>query len=206
MAVTFTVRDDHNDNSLSSAIWNLPAWGGAPVAENNNCLEITSSLASGYYGIDTPRTHNLTGSMAVAQLRGPLTSAITSLEGYPMVVNADDTGNNQLLWFASPFFGVIRAFKKIAGVSTQVGGDITYSTAITSSPNQKAYFGVMELAGITYWIYSYGGKYWRIHYSEANPLTITTVKMGYMEGTWQAELTQQAMQFDNLNFILRRIS
>lgn len=206
MAVTFTIRDDHNDNSISTVIWNTPAWGGAQVAENNNCLEITSTLASGYYGIDTFRSHDLTGSMAVAQLRGPVTDNITSFEAYPMIVNSDDTGNNQLLWFTSPRNGLIRAFKKIGGVSTQLAGDLTYSNFISSNPNTKAYFGVMELAGITYWIYSLGGKYWRVHYSEANPLTITSVKMGYMEGTWQAELTTNVAQFDNLNYILRRIS
>lgn len=199
------VKDDHNDNSLSSAVWTLPAWGGAQVAENNNCLEITSTTASGYYGIDTPYSFNLTGLLTATQLKGPTTSTLTSFELYPVLVNADETGNNQLMWICSPQGGWIRAFKKVASSSSQVGDDLTYSTYVTGEPSNRFYLGIAELNGTTYWVYSLGGRQWRVHHSESNPLTITTVKVGYMEGTWQAEGSTAVAQFDNLNYFLRRI-
>lgn len=199
------VKDDHNDSSLSTSIWTVPAWGAPQVAENNGYLEITSTLGSGYYGIDTPLSHNLTGLLTAAQLVGPTTSSLTSLELYPMLVNADGTGNNQLMWICSPQGNWIRAFKKVAGVSTQVGADLTYSTYITGVTSNRAYFGIAESGGTTYWVYSLGGRNWRIHHSETNPLTMTTVKVGYMEGTWGSEGSTAVAQFDNLNYFLRQV-
>lgn len=203
MAVTATIRDDFKDNSLSAGIWTLPAWGGAPIAENNNQLEITSTLASGYYGIDTPLSHNLTGSYAFGKSNGATNETLASFEMYPIIVNADNTGNNQMFWLLSPQPGTVRAFKKVAGVSTQVGSTLSYSTY------GRGYFRVRENgSGITYWDYSDAqgrGLSWINLWSEANPLTITTVKLGFMQGTFAAEAATSVAQFGGLNFVTRKI-
>lgn len=183
MAVTATIRDDFKGSALSSAIWNIPAWGGAQVALANNQLEITSTLASGYYGLDTPLSHDLTNSYAFGKSNGATNETLASFEMYPIIVNADNTGNNQVFWLLSPQPNTIRAFKKVAGISTQVGSTLTYTTY------RKGYFRIREKGGITYWDYSLEtgrGMSWINLWSEANPLTITTVKMGYMQGTFGA--------------------
>lgn len=203
MAKCFTIKDDHNDNSISSTVWTTPAWGGAQVAETNNQLEITSTLASGYYGLDTPQSHDLTSSRFVAQIVGCTSSSIPSLEMY-ILLSTDGTGNNQLLWLASPYNNNISAYKKIAGVSTWVG-QLTYTTYVGVA-GQSLYCGFEERNGTTYFVYSLGGRVWRELYSESNPLTYTSVRMGYMIGTWQAEASTGIAQFDNLNFLKRRIN
>lgn len=202
MAATQTIIDDFKDNSLSATIWNLPAWGGAQIAENNNQLELTTTLASGYYGIDTPRSHDLTGSYAFAKSNGATSSSITSFEFY-FLVNADDTGNNQLSWRFSPSDDVVQAYKKVGGVSTLLANITGGYTSFGDG-----YVRFRELNGITYWDYALStgrGLQWLNLWSEANPLTITSVKMGFMVGTYAAEASTAVARFGCLNKITRKL-
>lgn len=195
MARFSDLRDNFDDNSLSASVWNLPAWGGAQVAETNKELRITGTTASGYYGIDTTLTYDFTGDRVFVQFVGYLNAIVTSFEMY-MLVNVDDTGNNQLSWMYSPNFGFFRCFSKVGGVTSQVGSDLISTSATLF---RARYFAIRETGGTTYWEYSIDAEHWIVHASIANTLSFGSDKAGLMEGTWQAEATTMIARFDNFN-------
>lgn len=191
MALMETVQDNFNDNSLNAM------WGtfGSGLTETNQRLEIQSQLSSTYTGIDTTSTYDLTGSYGFVELVGfeAGASSITSYEIYPVNISTSDS-NNALQWQVLPPSNTVQAFKRVAGSTTSV-----WSGTYNSSTHK--WFRVRESGGTTYWDTSADGVTWTNRHSESNPITVTALRMGILQGTWQAEGSQAKCYFDNCNIV-----
>lgn len=190
MASTASVTDNFNDNSLNVTTWS--SYGS--IAETNQRLEITVTGATpDYHGINTnDSTLDMTGSYIMAELVDAGNQAWTSLE-VEMQALRNGGSTNRVFWLVNQ--GDIAAYKSVAGVTTNIGSNITYN-----STNHK-WFRIREASGTTYWEYSADGVNWTTHHSEANPIVMTSFQIELDAGNYAAESGTTTPKWDNLNIV-----
>jgi hypothetical protein len=184
MALFETLTDNFDDNSLDAGKWTNY---GSNVSETSQQLQVTTTLAGDYAGIQSFTTYDLTGSSARVQVVDAGNQALTSLEVYPCLLQID--ASNYITWLVAG--GNIAVYKKVAGVSTSL-----FSTAYSSTTH--TWFRIRESGGTTYWDTS-DGFTWTNRHSVANPITVTTLYADLQVGTWQAEASTTTVKFDNFN-------
>ncbi len=178
--------DSFDDNSIDTAKWSN--WGGGQVVEQNQRLEITSALGGNYVGMDSPTT-NLVGAYAGVEIVSTGALDLSSWEVYP--ISIIQSPGNQNLWFIG-VTNILRAYKQLSSVNTILKSD-------TYDPNVHKYFRIRETDGTTYWEYSTNGYDWTVFISDTNSLTMSSVVVDVLCGTWQAEAATRTALFDNFN-------
>ncbi len=187
------IRNDWSSGSIDSRYWNN--WGTPQTSVVSSQLRITSTLASGYYGLDSSSFGNpvdLTGSSVVNQVISAGNQSLTSWEAFPVVVYKDSDTSYALYFFIS-------GNNIIARYSTP-GGTTTVATTAYNSTDHK-YFRVRENKGTIYWDTSANGISWNNFTSVANPFDITSVRVGMLAGTWNSEGSTTYATFDNFNIL-----
>lgn len=184
MALFETITDNFDDNSIDTGKWTTY---GSNVSETSQQLQVTTTLAGDYAGVQTLATYDLTGSSVRVQLIDAGNQSLASLEVYPGLLQIDS--NNYVTWLVAG--GNIAAYKKVAGVATSL-----YSAAYSSSTHQ--WFRIRESGGTTYWD-TYDGSTWTNRHSATNPITVTALYADLQVGTWAAELSTTTVKFDNFN-------
>ena len=192
------ITDNFNDNSMDLGQWD--DWGGANTAEANQRLELTGDTVNGnYYGVDTRRIGDLTGSSWFAELVNPganhanrvvATGVICITAGEVSDLVTD--GNNQLYWEYNN--GVLKCWKAVGGTYTQVGTDLTYN-----SSNHK-FLRVRESGGTIYFDYSADpNSGWTNYASTTAAITIERMK-GYLQlGNEGVPASASFAYWDNVN-------
>lgn len=188
MALTSSIRDNFNDNSRNTGIWN--EFGS--VAETTGKLVVTSTISSAVYGGYTSATkYDLTGSYAYSKVIDAGNQSLASWQAIPILLAVD--ANNSLSWYINT--GNIHAQKQIAGVYTDIKGDVAYDSAV------HKYFRIRESSGTVYWDYSTNGKSWTNYTSATNPFAVTSLEIDIIAGTYAGELSQTSANFDNFNLV-----
>lgn len=182
-----TLQDNFDDNSINAIKWDnlVPA----QIIEANGQIEATSTLASGYYYLASHLTYNLTGSYVMAKLVDAGNQALTSLEA---LIRLED-GNNALYWSVNG--NQIKAYKQVAGVTTQVGASSSYAA------HQHRWFRIREHGGTIYWETSICGVIWETRQTQANPITVTSLTAMIGVGTWAAEASTTVVKWDSFGTI-----
>lgn len=182
---TATLADDFTDGVKGDAWFSF----GTGVSEAPTYLELTvASGGANYKGYETSSYYDFTGQSVSAQLLNAGNQALVSLEVYPVFVYKD--ANNSLFWMVSG--GFIRAYKKVAGVLTQISS-AAYNAGV------HRYFRIREASGTTYWDYSTNGYNWTNLTSAANPITITSVDFQLQAGVYASEASSTVIQIDRFN-------
>lgn len=188
MALTASIRDNFNDNTRNTSIWNQ--FGS--VSETGGKLVVTSTISSAVYGGYTSvNTYDLTGSYAYARVVDAGNQSLTSWQATPILLALD--ASNNLSWYVNA--GNIHAQNQVAGVYTDIKGDVAYDSAV------HKYFRIRESSGTIYWDYSTNGKAWTNYTSTANPFAITALEVDIIAGTYSPELSQTSATFDNFNLV-----
>jgi hypothetical protein len=187
------ITDDWATGTIDSRYWNN--WGNPQTSVVSNQLKITSTLASGYYGLDSSSLSNpvdLTGSSVANQLVSAGNQALTNWEVFPIVIfnNADTS-------YALYFF--VSNNNIVARYGTPSGTTNVATTAYNST-NHK-YFRIRENKGTIYWDTSADGVTWTNFTSLANPFAITATRVGMQAGTYGANGSTTNATFDNFNIL-----
>ncbi len=189
--LTTSISDDWSSGSINTAKWDN--WSSSHASVVSNQLQISSSLSSGYYGVDSAvgsASEDLTGSYVSNQLVSAGNQSLTSWEVYPILITKNGATNNQLLFYVSG--NTLHASKVVSGTLTDL------HTATYSSSTHK-YFKIRESGGTTYFDTSSDGITYTNFASTADPFDITHVNVGPMVGTWQTESSTTTATFDNFN-------
>jgi len=193
-----TITDNFNDNVLDIGKWSN--WGGAQVAETSAQLQFTSTLASGYYGVDSndaviTKVFDLRSSSVSVKVANAGNQSIPSFEFYfQLDQDADKNGfgeGTNTLWFRITG-GTIQAFKTVAGSATGL------NSATYNSTTHK-YLRIREASGTTYWEYSSNGVSWSTLDSQSNPITPDRMVLKLFIGTWQVEGSTTVAAVDDVN-------
>lgn len=189
MAKLETLQEDFEFGGIDSGKWT--SFGGSQVNIGTNLdLEITSSLAGNYIGLNSIATYDLTGSYAFVQLTSVGNQSIVSWEVYPIYLIAD--ANNKI--FIRISGNTVQPIKVVAGVTTNIGVGVAYNVATMK------WFRIREASGTTYFEYAADPtSTWTLITSTANPITVTALTMEFLCGTWQAESSTTMAKFDNFN-------
>jgi hypothetical protein len=91
----------------------------------------------------------------------------------------------------------LRAYKKVAGVATQIA-----STAYVADNHR--FLRIREASGTTYWDYSADGITWTNLTSQANPITMTALEVAIEAGTYASEASDTSAKFDDFNTLYLR--
>lgn len=182
-----TLQDDFNDASLDTSKWSN--WSGARVTESGGTLNIATTTSAIYSGIDSQNAYDLTGSSIYVQLNDAGNLNLTSLED-AFVLKIDD--NNRVFFNISGYDGTIAAYKQVSGSSSSL------ASATYSSTNHK-WLRFRESSGTLYWETSADATNWNVLYSEASPITITSLKVSLVAGTWDTEASTTTVKYDNVN-------
>lgn len=185
MAKFDTLFDNFNDNSISGAKWT--SYGS--TSETNQRLELTAPASStAYSGLVSATTYDLTASFIKLKVVNAGNQSLTTFEFYPL--QAYLNGSNSLFWYINS--GTIKAFKKVAGVTTQL------ATA-TYSSSTHAYLRIREASGTTYFDYSADGSSWTNFTSLANPFTLTSLTYEASAGKYTVVATATTAIIDDFN-------
>lgn len=182
-------KDDWATGSISTSKWSN--WGGTKATVSNYQLKITSTLAAGYYGIESKIPYNLTGSYVMNKLVSAGNQSITSWEVVPIVItNKNATGKNNITFFVTN--KKIYARKVVAGVTTNI------RSATYSSTSHK-WLRVRESGGKIYFDTSSNKTTWTNFTSTTNPFDIKSVHIGMQSGTWKSQSSITYSLFDDFN-------
>jgi len=180
------LSDSFNDGTIG-AVWG--SYGTTTtVAEKGGCLVFNTSTSTGYGGLDSATTYDLTSNYAFMQLLNAGNQALASMEVVPVKVTLD--ANNNLFWYVNG--GNIIAYKTVATTLTNIAST-TYNAAI------HEWFRIREASGTTYYEYSSDGISWTIFTSLANPFALTALTVDPSVGTYSAEASGTTVIMDNFN-------
>lgn len=178
---------------IDAARWN--AWGGGQITVVSEQLQLASTLAANYYGIDTEGkgAKNMTGGALQVKLVDAGDQGIASWEVYPCGVQIYGDGNNSLFFFIG--HGDMNCYKKVAGVTTLLNSRSYNSTT-------HKYLRIRETGGVCFFEFSPDGVLWTVAASLSNPFAITSMSVSLLIGTWQVEASTTHATIDDVNISL----
>lgn len=189
MALTSTITDPFNDNSLAS-IWDAStAADPTQVTEVNNQIQISHTANAQYNTLLTTSAYNITSSSFFVGVTNVGNQALASHE----VIVAITVDSSNETWFTISG-GNISAYKKVATVQVQVGSSISYSAS------NHRYLRFRESAGTIFWDTS-DGITWTNRWSLADPFSITSIKPTLQSGCYANEASSSFGHFDNFNIL-----
>jgi hypothetical protein len=188
MAAISTLVETFNDNSMDSAKWTN--WGGAQSVETNRRFEATTTTTATYYGWNSTQTYDLTGSSVFIQLIDAGNQALTSFECYPLQMYLDANNKYEIIVFQN----TVRFRRLVAGVTTTIGSDLSYDSAV------HKWFRIRESSGTIYGDYSTDGITWtNIGSHSPAAFAITALYLYIFTGCWAVEGSTGTIILDNLN-------
>lgn len=179
--------DNFDDDSFDTNKWQRT--NDTQILETSGHLELNSILAGNYVSVDSIHLYDLTGKSASLELVSAGNQSLTSWETYPLTLLID---SNNYLQFRL-IGGNLQCFQKVSGVSTQIGGTVTYDSDV------HKWLRIREESGTIYFDYSTNGLSWTNISSTLNPIAITGLQVEFSVGTWQAEASTTSMLIDNFN-------
>lgn len=180
-------NDNFNDNSIDTSKWFN--WGGTNIVEEDYMLKISTDSSSAYYGIETSTTYDSTGTGFSAQV---LNSGDLSIESLETEMNIYVDGDNRVFFNISGYDNTISAYQ-------EVGGTVSNLAYATYDPVEHRWLRIREDGGTTYWETSRDGINWNILHSASNPITFTSVYVGFVCGKWDSVGGATTAIFDNVN-------
>lgn len=187
--------ENWQSGTLSLSKW--ANWGGAQCTVVQERLQIASTTAAGYYGLDSKDHVDLVGSSVSTELVSAGNQGLASFEVYPVVLIPTDDSNDQLAWLIAG--NTLLPFYKVNGSNTFVGPSDAYNSSV------HKFFRIRENGGNVYWDYSTDGMSWINYASVATPsMTISSMLIDIFIGTWQVEGSTTTGVFDNINCISKQ--
>jgi hypothetical protein len=188
---TGELLDNFNDNSIDTGNWpNNFTYGDASAtyAETGGEAKITFPTAgtgsgAGFQSALLDATNSF-AYVKVTEVGSVSTNAKTML-----VLELDSNNSVQIVQRN----GSLHFYKYVAGIETDVVSAITYNSST------HAWWRIRENSGTTYWDTSSDGVTWTNMASTANPIAMTSVKIGLYGTTYQAETSPGIARFDNVN-------
>lgn len=191
MASTGSIIEDFEWGTIDTIKWSTAlSANAARVNEENQYLYISHPDFSEYNSLHAATTYDLTGSSFYVTITDAGNQSITSHEA---IVGVYLDANN-VVWFVISG-GNISAYKKVAGIQTQIGASVAYD----STNHKRIRFS--ESAGtITIDTSPLGAFNFTNRWSVANPFAITAIKPYMQSGCWQFEAAGGSYAaFDNFN-------
>ena len=185
---TETLQDNFNDNSIDASKWNN--WGGAQIVETNQELELTTTTAANYWGINSVNQYDLTSSYVLFRLVDP---GNLTLMNHGFALQVVKTANVDELLF-QVYSNQLIAAKRVSGTY----GGMVYNIY---DPAVHKWLRIRESAGTTYWDYSTDGLSWTNFWSEANPFSLTVVSITFNVGNDLVEASGTTSKIDDLNIL-----
>ena len=178
--------DNADDNTLgprfttSASVWT--------VAEQNARWEIAGTGATGNGDVRTlDSTYNHTSQEIVVEVPDAGNQSVSQLITF-LGLRADSNNELELQIQGNQ----LKAFKKVAGVSSNPGSAIVYTLATVR------FLRLRNVSGVMYWDYSADGNSWSTLYSENNPITITAVQYYWGARATSPSATVGTPKFDNV--------
>lgn len=168
--------DTFDDGTLDTTVrW--MAWGGVPPTEGSGNLQIPSQLSPAYCGVDARVARDFTGHKFWCDLADAGNQALASWGVY---FQLSQDANNAV--YISVENGSLVARQKVAGVQTLLN-------SITYNATNHRYLQLRESSGTIYFEYSADRVSWSTlaTLTTPYPITITSVYLEVIGGTWQAE-------------------
>lgn len=190
ISLAFSIDETWNGTTINPSLWR--DWSNGQAVVSSNTLQITSTLAAGFYGVELNAPYDLTGYSITNQLVNVGSRSLSTYEVYPIYVISGTTAN-QLFWFIDSSNN-LRAYKKVAGSNTIINSG-TYNAAV------HKYFRIRESLGTIFYDYSVDGINWINFASTSNPFSITSVIIGQQVGTSMTEAGTATATFANFNFL-----
>lgn len=191
-----TLTEDFDAGTRDTVKWS--AYGqtnSATVINANARLQFTTSTTAGGSGSLTGiRSYALTSSALYWQVADGGT-AIATKEAYFQALNSAESDGVLWLFFVSGPTTFARPYKKVASSYTALGTSLTFS-AVTHK-----YLRLSESGGTTSWDYSADGVSWTSHFSVANPVPVTALKVKFIVNNTGAEVSTTTVAIDNINTI-----
>lgn len=179
-----TFSDNFNDNSLDLSKW--ADWSGSDVSETGKTLQIQSSTAASYKGMNSAVRGNLTGSYVQVEVPHVLTGL---------------TGANTLLQIAIDDQHTLTLY--VGGTTFaaeyQVSGVYTTPATVAYSAVAHRWWRIRESGGTIYYEYSADSASWSTLTSVTAPFAVTNLRMSLFIGTTAANASTDTAIFDNVN-------
>jgi len=194
MAKASTLVDNFNDDVINAALWTVTPAASDTIREVNGRVEIRPvSDATGTYTYASVSTYDLTDSFARVELvralrAGPSTSVSLAV--------AVDASNYVVLYVHD---GRLVAAKGISGTN-----DVR--RVVAYNPDAHRWLQISEQGGITRWEVSADGVRYEVLYQEANPITLTAVRLSIGASVLVAHPTPGFAVFDNFNVLNSSLS
>lgn len=178
--------DDFNDNSIDTTL-RSSRWGWQ-VVETSQQMQLTTTTAAWYYGIDGATAFSLVGKSVSIEL---VSAWDQDLVSYGCYFTLFLDSSNLVYFFVSN--DTIYAYRVVALVYDSV--------SMPYDPSTHKYLRIRESGGTTYREYSSNGYTRNELKSLANPITMTALKVELMVGTDSAEASTTTAIYDNLNIL-----
>ena len=188
-----SIYDNFNDNSIG-ALWAQSYASATTIDEvgGKAVVTIANGVGGGQYAaFRTAASYDLTDRYCAVRIDQMVTAdpagdvfmqAATDLTGANRVEFLQEDGN---LYFRHI----------LAGVATNLDS-VTFDIA------EHKYWRFRESGGTLYWETSADGVFWIIQFSEANPITLTSLSISLGAGCWQSvSLAVQAVHFELFNLL-----
>jgi hypothetical protein len=179
-----TFQDNFDFGGIDSGKW-TSSGSGITIG---TLLDVEITTNNDYQFINSINLYNLTGSYMYSQVTDAGNQSLASFEVYPVYLTADS--NNKL--FVRISGNVVQPIKVVGGVTTNVGAGVAYNSTTMK------YFRIREASGTTFWDYATDPtSTWTNITSAANPITVTSVTLEILVGTWNNE--NSTAKLDNVN-------
>ncbi len=183
---------DFNHGSVPDAgLWNPTGADSTQSTVASGQLQITHTATSQYNECDSRAQYNLTGQSTYINVQDAGNQALASHQT-SFGVYADSS--NKV--YMTALNGNLQAYKVVAGVQTQVGSNVTYSSST------HAWWRIRESGGTTFWDTSTNGTVWTNQWSLANPITLTAVTCYAQSGCFSNEASGSHSYFNYWNLPL----
>ncbi len=192
-ALTQTLTDDFNDNSIDAAKW-LVTGPGTPtnqVKEQNQQIELTTDgVTNDYYTLQSQNTYDLTGSYTMVKV---VDSGNPPVNEAPNPLVLSNVAGTDKLFYSITNGLQLQAYKVVGGVQTQVGSNTAFGAG-------QKWLRIREAGGTIFWDYSPDGITWTNDESVATPITITALTQNIQTGQFGVGLGSTS-KFDDFNIV-----
>ncbi len=162
------LQDNFNDNTINTTLWAVADDVAGMTVETGNRLQQTVVInqANRFAWLNSVSYYDaISSAVSVA-----VPTMVASVTGNRQGLMLEKDASNQVYMYFSGGSNVIRVYKNVAGVATEVL-NFTYDAAV------HKYLRLREAAGTTYWEWSTDGSSWTIAHSESNPIAMTLVRV-----------------------------
>jgi hypothetical protein len=176
--------DNFNDNSLDTTKW--LEWETGNSVETGGRMQIQSTTAASYRGMESKTTGSLIGSYVQVEVPHVLTGLTSASTDLQLAIDGDHT----ITMYESG--GQLYA-------EHQLNGNWVTVASIPYNATNHRWWRIREASGTIYYEYSANGITWSQLASAANPFTLTALFVMLFIGTNAANASTDTAIFDNLN-------